>query len=735
MACPPRVPGLCLAALLCLWAAGLTGCGGTTPGPAVPASPAPPEARAGRDSGGLPRANPGYIQWLERQSLLRRAPELTAIVTGSSLPWNAPSTPVDVGPLLERANVWLNFAPLLTAWDGDAPVLSQVADRNLPALWAQAGIQGIFLTAAAESGADWDAPGDASGDVPGDTAAAFAEPGLDSVSFDFAPAVGDDDAYAALEQRALAAGLPLGGEIPPAAPGAGPDFFLAARGVRDYPGLFLMVDIPAGVWPLLPEPLPDADYEGWPLSPGATAELARRALIPPAFAQDLTPLPGQAGGWAATAEVTGVDGVTRRWLYRYAGTPRRPVLNWDDPSGAARRVLAAGVIRQAGLLHQPLVGLSVEALWGQDPAAAGGDGRLTGDSPEPALSALHDLSRAARRYGAWSLLRDRLPIGLVPAIQAAGVDFAADTALSPALEYALLSGNVAPLNTAIDSALAAGIDHARLWRQSADGTVPLPVPEALADMELPAGWRDLLCDQAGRLRGTAPALAALAAGLTPAQIRAAVPGGASTGGAWATDQKRRTIVRKIQPPHMLQLAFRALQPGLLFVSGPDLAGALFAPGNSRMPAAWTPDAARQSFTRQGLPVAVQLYPPLADQMRDEDSPARELRRLAELRRASGVARGRLAARPQMGEPAATGVLTALPDGDYLLTAGNFSGTSLVTDVTFPPGLIRHGGPGLDLVSGQNVAVDRDHLRLRMEPWQYRAVRLAAADPGRGTTRP
>ena len=97
--------------LLLLWSALTTGCGGaavrSSPS-CVPAS-APPEA--GRDSSGLLRANPGYIQWLERQSLLRKAPELTAIVTGSSLPWNAPSTVADVGPLLERADMWLDFAP------------------------------------------------------------------------------------------------------------------------------------------------------------------------------------------------------------------------------------------------------------------------------------------------------------------------------------------------------------------------------------------------------------------------------------------------------------------------------------------------------------------------------------------------------------------------------------------------------------------------------------------------
>lgn len=702
--------------LLLLWSALATGCGGaavrSSPS-CVPAS-APPEA--GRDSSGLLRANPGYIQWLERQSLLRKAPELTAIVTGSSLPWNAPSTVADVGPLLERADMWLDFAPLRTAWDGDASILAQVDARNLPARWVEAGLRGLFLTAAADSGSAWDAEG------------AFAELGRDAVAFDFAPAVGDDQAYAALETRAAAVGMLLGGEIPPSATGLGPDFFLAVRGVRDYPGLFLMVEVPADAWPLLPLSLPDGDNAGRPLSPEATAELAGRAVIPPAFAQDVTPLPGRTGAWAATPEIVGVDGVARRWVYRYAGTPRRPVLNWDDPSGAARRVLAAGIIRQVGLLHQPLVGLSVEALWGQDPAPTDASGRLTGGSPEPALSALRALAREVRRYGSWSLLRDRLPARLLPVVQAAGVDFAADTVLSPALEYALISGNAAPLKTAIDASLAAGVDHARLWRQSADGAA-LPLPsEGTTGVPLPDDWNALLVAPQGRLHATAPSLAAVAVGLTPDQARTLRYPAMDGDNA---DDARMEQMRNMRAAHVLQLAFRALQPGLLLVSGPDLSGALFATENGDLPPAWTPDGSNRTATRQGLPVAVQIYPSLDVQLSEEHSFASELRRLAELRRQTGVAQGRLVARVDMPHPAAAGVLTALPDGDYLLTAGNFSGTSFVTDVNFPPGLIRPDEPGADLVSGRGVAVGRDHLRLRMAPWQYRVVRLAAVGAGQG----
>lgn len=199
----------------------------------------------------------------------------------------------------------------------------------------------------------------------------------------------------------------LGGEIPPSATGLGPDFFLAVRGVRDYPGLFLMVEVPADAWPLLPLSLPDGDNAGRPLSPEATAELAGRAVIPPAFAQDVTPLPGRTGAWAATPEIVGVDGVARRWVYRYAGTPRRPCSTGTTPPGRPTR---------AGRRNYPSGGAASSAPGGPERGGPMGpgprsDGRLR--SPDrrlagTALSALRALAREVRRYGSWSLLRDRL---------------------------------------------------------------------------------------------------------------------------------------------------------------------------------------------------------------------------------------------------------------------------------------------------------------------------------------
>ena len=55
---------------------------------------------------GLPRADPGYLQWLERQSMLGAAPELTAQVSGTERIWRNSSTARRL-PVLLPSSPWL----------------------------------------------------------------------------------------------------------------------------------------------------------------------------------------------------------------------------------------------------------------------------------------------------------------------------------------------------------------------------------------------------------------------------------------------------------------------------------------------------------------------------------------------------------------------------------------------------------------------------------------------------
>ncbi len=713
----PAAPALLV--LLAVSATLLTACAGGPP-PAVTeaavatrASYAPQTAAmAPKPSApGLPRANPSYIQWLERQSLLRATPDLAAIVSGSGLAWRAPAG-ADPAALLRQASVWLDFNPYEAAWSGSPTALTALQKSNVPARLAALGVHGLIIAPAAEPGAAWEPE------------ARFGELGADEVSFSFAKPVGTDEDYAALEKLAAQSQMLLAGDLLPAATGMGPDFFLAMRGTREYPGLYMLVEAAPGVWPLFPLSLLNEGANGKPVPPAIQEQLRRDSALPPPFARDgdprLTP-----GGWAVTPEMVGVDGVNRRWLYRYVGSPARPVLNWGDPSGAARRVLAASVIRQVGILHQPLVGMHLEAFWDQEPLAPGAT-----PSGEPALSALRDLSRDVRRYGAFALLRDAFPPDMLPLLLENGADFVRDTVTSPSLEYAMLTGNTAPLKHAIDNSLKRGVNHARLWRAPAgsDGIrldlAGFSPSAALVNMDESNPWRAVLPLRGNTLYATAASLAAAAVGLSPDEARRAA-------------QKPEDLAR-IQQAHMLQIAFRALQPGLLMLSGHDLNGSLFAAANPDVPeipagvASWSLDGSRQLATRQGIPTAAAIYPPWPDAKPGADgktplpSFAGDVRRVLDIRQNTGVAAGRLQERLNAGASSVVALLSVLPDGRLLLVAGNFSNTGLTTDIRLPKNVSASAGE--DALSGNGVAVQAEGLRLRMDAWGWRAVLLL---PGGG----
>ncbi len=638
----------------------------------------------------LPRAAPSHVQWLEKQSLLRQSPEVTALVSGSSLGWRAPSGSKNSAPLLQKASVWLMADPQTLLCP--APALAGLQQQGLPRLMARLGLKGLYLSPMAENGSAWFS---GSEEING---------GRDAVSFNLAAALGSEEDYNDLTRNLAAAGGLAGGDSLPAATGLGPDFSLAIRAVRDYPGLYMLIEAAPELWPLLPQVDENAPALG--LDQAQVAALAARGLIPPAFAAEGQPgLPPS--GWAATGEVLGVDGVKRRWLYRYSGHPSRPLLNWDDPSGAAKRVLAASIIHEVGLRRMPLVGLGLASLWGQDPAPAGG-----GTSAEPGFSAMNALSRDVRRYGGWSLEQDWLPMQALPLAQPL-VDFARDSVTSPALEQSLLQGDAAPLRAAMAKAQTLGVDEAGLWR-----SIPRQIPMTGQEALLPPAWRETAPLENGLWSMNGAALAAMALDLEPDQVKSALE-----------NPEQLAALRDILEA---QLAFRAMRPGLLLLAPEDLAGLVFAPEHLRsninpMRAGVALSPGGPLINAEGRMRGLALNAPLSDQLFDNASQAARLARLLQLREELEVAMGQGAPLPELSESAAAAALTRLPGGDYLLTAINVSGQEFVSDVRFAPGLIRPLEPGQDLISNKGVAVGQNSLRLRFTPWQYRIVRLKAGE--------
>ena len=310
--------------------------------------------RPDRAPGSLLRADPGYIQWLERQSMLGNADDLAAEVSGSERLWGNSGSNDRLPLLLDAAPCWLEVNPHTLR--GKATAMQTLARSGTLEAFRRMGFSGLYLSPSQEQGALWH------NQLRPDF-------GTGTTSLAFDARSGDDEQFARLNARAAAGGFQLGGSLPPAATGLGPDFFLQARHASRFSGLYAMMEAPASLWSTLP--VSPQEWECLPLNAEQCRALTDKGLLPPALLRDGLPW-ATPGGWAVTGEVRGADGKPRRWLYRYAGNVLRPVLLWQDPSGQARRVLSAAVIRHTGLQQQTLAGLHLEAIMGLDVPPDGG---------------------------------------------------------------------------------------------------------------------------------------------------------------------------------------------------------------------------------------------------------------------------------------------------------------------------------------------------------------------------
>lgn len=367
----------------------------------------------------------------------KRSLEILSQVSQTERMWMNGASGGRADVLLDAAPAWLEIGSADNnspdaVFDLLAASSSQIKDL---------GFQGVYLGDTAEKTGIWR---ERSPHLPSSAGA----------SLDFDPSFGDDDAYERFVASAEAAGLEIGSSLLASATGLGPDFFLQARAAPDAGGTYAMLPVPFELWKLLPETKNEWDCQSLPSR--TVAELAANGVLPARLARDDLPW-AQAGGWAVTGPVKGLDGQERRWLYRYSGHPGQAALFWQDPFGRAKKILAAGVIRQTGLQGQALIGLHMEALMGLEPGASQ-------TSLEPGIEALNELASQAHRYGGWAMQADPLPPEFIIKILNGQCDFCRDDITEALAEYGLRSENARPLGSLYRKWLKQDIDFSRLSR-------------------------------------------------------------------------------------------------------------------------------------------------------------------------------------------------------------------------------------------------------------------------------
>jgi len=641
----------------------------------------------------LPRAAPGHLQWLERQSLLGAAPDLTAQVSGSELLWRNSGATMRPHLLLEAAPNWLALHPYSLA--SNQVFFRALSASPLTKHMQQMGFQGLFIAPAGERGDIWTKDLQPVSD------------GDNVVSLRFDAALGEEGDFTRLAEQLEQKGIQIGGELPPAATGLGPDFFLQARRATRFDGLYAMLPVPQKDWHLLPE-LPD-EWECLPLRPAVIESLTTSGLLPPLLYRDRLPW-ATPGGWAVTGEVRGADGQNRRWVYRYQGHPLRPVLLWQDPSGRARRIFSAAAIQHVGLQRQSLAGLRMEALMGLDVTGDSSHGHNS-DQYSPGLEALDSTAREIHRYGGWAMQDDVLPPSLTPTVLAGATDFTREAAVPAAAALALLCEDAGPLADIMQRLLASGVDQSRLARglhqwQAVDWRPLLDLPhgsELIQKAQKAAG----ATTQSMRLKASPAALAALALGLD------------------VTAAPRSEYNAALRQAVLLLLSWRLGLPGLAFISPQELTGALALDvSTADHPFGLTPLWNAAGHIPGSAPPLPLVFGPLEMQWADSGSFLHDVARLLQNRQKYGLATGKVL-QTIHEPPGCLTVVSSLPSGGYWLLAANFSSQPQKISCALP----RRTTKTQDILHGHAVTLDSNghRLALHLAPRQARHILL---DPSR-----
>lgn len=635
------------------------------------------------------------MQWLEDHSMLYQASCLCEKYAAQPTLWkNTYSTPRHEA-LLERASVWFSVYPVSMITEEEQSLLGYLGTESLWQAFSNVGIEALHTGPMKKAGGWRD-----------DTFTPTVDGWFDRISLQIDSAFGTEEEYKHLVKTAAQHGGIIAGDLVPGHTGKGPDFRLAARHHKEYSGIYVMINIPESDWSLLPEVNDEWDSVNLPFE---TVDLfTEKGYLPGRLQRVLFSNPGSdisPSGWDATGIITGVDGVRRRWVYLHFFKSGQPTMNWMDPSGGASRIVMGDVIKTIQDLGACAVRLDANPFLGIERKP--GSRIATSECHPLAVMASEQIAWQVRRFGGWSFQELNMSLEEIKRFSDAGPDFSYDFITRPAVQHALLTGDATFLKFMLDFMLRMGIRPARLIHSMqnhdeityelvhfivhADETFEYD-GETLTGDALRTRIRTEMEQKAispktpyNHLSGnglctTLTGLAGTRLGITD---------------IWNMDAEQTAEIMKA---HLLLVLFNSMQPGIFNLSGWDLVGALPLPvesipelvadGDTR----WVNRGAYDllgsnpscTASRDGLPVAKNLYGTITEQLTQPRSFVRQLRRILSVRKKYNIDRSTSRPRPETTDRGVVVLLNELPDQQGLqLTALNFGFQTAHETLHFP----------------------------------------------------
>ncbi|MBO1030340.1 maltose alpha-D-glucosyltransferase [Tessaracoccus sp. SD287] len=679
-------------------------------------------------------SNAAYVAWLEEQSMLHDAEQISRQLAGKHSMWSNPYAYPDPRAALARASVWYTAYPLSHITKPGESFLSSIGSIELWEAFKAIGIDAIHT-----------GPVKLAGGVKGWDPTPSVDGHFDRISMAIDPLFGTEDEFRALSETAARMGGTVIDDIVPGHTGKGPDFRLAELNYHDYPGIFHMIDIPEEAWHLLPEVPPGRDSIN--LTPEAEQALAEAGYIIGALQRVIFYEPGvKETNWSATPPIRDYKGTVRRWVYLHYFKEGQPTINWLDPTCSGMRLVMGDALHS--LLDLGTGGLRLDA---------NGFLGVERSVDAPGWSEGHPLSLAAnqligslvRKVGGFTFQELNLAIDDIQQTGAVGPDLSYDFITRPAAQVALATGDTEFLRLVLREAMAIGIDQAALVHalQNHDELTYELVHFAAAHRDdvyhfggeeytghrlaehIRQTMRDTLTGEAAPYNAifTTNGIASTTASIVAASL-----------GITDLDEITDGVTRRIMAAHLLLCKYNAWQPGVFALSGWDLVGALPLPreqvkalisnGDTRWIERGAYDvlgvAPEATASASGLPRARSLYGSLPEQLKRETSFASRLADVLKVRKRNRLDSAKLIDVPEVGNKSLLVMINELETGLTQITVLNFGAEKIEARIQSE---VLRPGRVFDLSTRRKVGVVDDLKGFNLELPAFAGYALVVRD--------
>ena len=636
----------------------------------------------------------------EPNSMLYQADNASLDMVGVLEQWNGPYMAPEPDQMTKAAAEFLTLYPraYLTAPDQD--VFAAMGDPQLWEILSEIGITLMHPIAFEQAGV-----------LYGHDLQSSIDGGYDRISLVPEPQMGTVEELQNLVDTAASYGALIAGDLIPLHTGYGYDFRLAEMNYREYPGIYDMIEIPREHWDLLP---PVQDQWGYTIIHDDQAQpLIDLGLMPGRFDVLLGwPESTDWSGWAATAEIMGVDGLSRRWIYAHLFKPEQPTVNWMDPTYAGRRAMAGDIVRHVVDYGTIINRLDAVPFLGLEPQAD--SDQITVYNTQLSINGTDDLAFLSRKLGGWTWVELNSPTDSYKKFMEYGPDVGYDFFTRAQTVHPLITGDARILRVAHRSILQAGLDYSRLIHalqnhdEIAYQLINLRSQDQVQYGNETIGSTELADRVLKQMQdAVAPPAAPYNALYRPSQNGIATTYAGFIGPALGINpfQASPDDVETIKKAHVMLAIVNAMQPGVFALSQWDLVGALpidrsliqerIKNGDYRWLNRGAVDLMGVSQSTEsvyGLPKAQTLYGPLPQQMLDPNSFANQVAKIIRARKQYNISDAKAVAAPELDPQSVFALLMTLsPEvGGVAVTAVNYSRDPATMTVDLAP-LV--SGPG------------------------------------------